>query len=110
TSLCESEPGFSAASGAFGATEANTDYFRDARLLHGDTVDHVGGDHHAFGVSDDDELRLLSHGAQHVSETADVGFVERGVDFVQHAEGAGLEEEDADEEGERGEGFLATRE
>ena len=43
-------------------------------------------------------------------EAADVGLVERGVDFVEDAEGRGLELEDADEERERGEGFFSAGE
>ena len=38
----------------------------------------------------DDELREREKLAQHGREAADVGFVERGVDFVEDAERAGL--------------------
>ena len=47
---------------------------------------------------------------QHVGEPADVGFVERRVDFVEHAEGAGLVLEDADQQRERGERLFAAGE
>ena len=45
-----------------------------------------------------------------LGEAADVGLVERGVDFVEDAEGCGLELEDADEQRERGEGLFSAGE
>ncbi len=57
-----------------------------------------------------DELGGGAHVGDHLGEAADVGFVERGVDFVEDAEGRGLELEDADEEREGGEGLFAAGE
>ena len=73
-------------------------YFGHARLLHGDAVDHVSGSHHAFGVGDHHELRVTAHPAQHFGQTAYVALVQWRVHFVQHAEGAGLILEDADQQ------------
>ena len=60
--------------------------FGDAVLLHGDTIQHVGGLHGAPAVSDDDELRLIAHPAQVLGKPAHVGVIQRGLDLVQNAE------------------------
>ena len=74
--------------------EADRDVFRDAGLFHGDAVEGVGAGHGFLGVRDDDELREREEVAEDTDEAADVGLVERGVDFVEDAEGAGLAAED----------------
>ncbi len=95
---------------AVALAEVDADDLGDAGLLHGDAVDDVGLGHGALAVGDDDELGGLAHVGDELGEAADVGLVERGVDFVEHAEGRGLELEDADQQRERGEGLLSARE
>ena len=60
--------------------------FGDTVLLHGDTIQHVGGLHGAPAVRDDDELRLIAHPAQVLGKPAHVGVIQRGLDLVQNAE------------------------
>ena len=60
--------------------------FGDTVLLHGDTIQHVGGLHGAPAVGDDDELRLIAHPAQVLGKPAHVGVIQRGLDLVQNAE------------------------
>lgn len=91
-----------------GFVEVDADDFGDAGFLHGDAEDDVGFAHGAFVVGDNDELGVFAHFVDEAGEAAYVGFVEGGVDFVEDAEGAGLELEDADEEGEGGEGLFAA--
>ena len=50
-------------------------------------------------MGDDDDLGVFEL-PQHADETVDVGVVESGVDFVEHAEGAGTRTEDRQEEGD----------
>ena len=78
------------------------DHLRHARLLHRDAVNHVGGLHHPLGVRHQQELRLLAQRVQQVGEAADVGFVQRRIHFVQRAERARLELEDAHQQRQRG--------
>ncbi len=52
----------------------------------------------------------LAHVQEHAVETADVGFVERRVDFVEDAERARLETEHSDQERECRHGLFAARE
>ena len=58
----------------------------------------VATGHRLFGVRHDDELRPGQKLLQHADEPLDVGFVERGVDFVQHAERAGPTAEDCQQQ------------
>src|ERR1700686_3536692 len=95
-------------SGLRRGAEAYRNKFGDARLLHGYTVQHRGDAHGFLAVSDEDELGLDAHFFNQFGEAADVGFIERGVDFVEDAEGAGRILEDADQEGERRERFFST--
>ena len=60
--------------------------FGDTVLLHGDTIQHVGGLHGAPAVGDDDELRLIAHPAQVLGKPAHVGVIQRGLDLVQNAD------------------------
>ena len=53
---------------------------------------------------------VAAHLGDEAGEAADVGLVEGGVDFVEDAEGGGLELEDADQEREGGEGLFAAAE
>ena len=77
--------------------EINADNLRDARLLHSDAVDNVGLSHRAFTVGDYDELSGCAHVVDQLGETAYVGLVKRSIDFVENAEGCGLELEDSDQ-------------
>ena len=86
------------------------DELRHARLLHGDAVDDVQAVimRLEWVTMTNCVSRLMP--AQHVGESADVGFVQRRVDFVQHAERAGLVLEDADQQRQRSEGLFAAGE
>src|ERR1700730_9752277 len=92
------------------AVEVDADDLRDARFLHGDAVDHVGLRHRAFAVSDHHELCRRAHLVDQFGEAAYVGLVERGVDFVENAEGGRLELEDTDKKRECGEGLFSSGE
>src|SRR6185369_4326508 len=99
--------------GTYGRAASSVQLDRDqlghARLLHCHPIEAVG-DLHCFPiVCDDDELGVLLHAAQHLDEPADVGIVERSVDFVEQAERARLEAEHAEHQGDRRERLLATR-
>jgi hypothetical protein len=59
-------------------------------------------------VSDKYELGLHAHILYQLSEAADIGFVERGVDFVKDAERAGCVLEDANQQRERGQRLFAA--
>ena len=61
-------------------------------------------------MGNDDELRLVRHLANRVVETADVGFVKRGVDLVKHAERRRLDQEDGEKQRHRCEGLLTAGE
>src|SRR5512146_2222789 len=90
------------------AAELYAHNLRHTALLHGDAVDHVGGLHHALGVRNEQELRLLAQRVQQVGEAAHVGFVECCVDFVERTERAWLELEDTDEQRQRGKRLFAA--
>ena len=60
--------------------------FRHAVLLHGHTVQDIGGLHGAAAVGDDDELGLVAHPAQILCKAADIGIIQGGFDFVQDTE------------------------
>src|SRR5712691_7448303 len=96
--------------GGVAAVEVDADDLRDAGLLHGDTVDDVGLGHGAFAVGDDDELCGGAHVVDEFGEAAYVGLVEGSVDFVEDAEGRGLELEDSYQKREGGEGFFSSGE
>ena len=87
---------------------ADADGFGDAELLHGDAVDDIGAVHGALVVGDDDELAVGDEFVQHLEEAGDVRFVEGGVELVQHAEGAGFDHVDGEEQGDCGHAALAT--
>src|SRR6516164_9354086 len=92
------------------AFPADANKFRDARLLHCNAVEDATGFHGLAIVGDDDELCLRTHVANKAGEAANVGFVERGIDFVQDAEWARLVAEYSDEQRERGHRLFAPRE
>src|SRR4051794_10094867 len=61
-------------------------------------------------MRDDDELRAVREPAQDAEEAVDVQIVERRLDLVEDVERARLGEEDREQERERGQRLLATRE
>src|SRR5690606_586261 len=61
-------------------------------------------------MRDDDELRRLREFAHHVAKATDVGLVERGVDLVEEAKGARLDQENPENQANGGQGFLTARE
>ena len=71
--------------------EFDADDLAHAVFLHRHAVKHVGHADGALVVRDDDELRMLEEPLQHADEAVDVRFVERRVQLVQHAERAGLD-------------------
>src|SRR5712692_3915881 len=91
------------------SVQLNRDQLRDPGLLHGHAVKTVGDLHRLPIVSDEDELGVLLHAAQHFHEPADVGVVERRVDLVEEAERARLVLEEAEHERDGGERLLAAR-
>jgi len=70
----------------------------------------VGGLHGAGVVRDHDELRQVLKLGEQEHVAPDVRVVERRVHLVQQAEGAGLRQEDREQERHRHEGALARRE
>ena len=56
----------------------------------------------------DGELRVRHELPQYVTEAVDVGFVQGGIHFVQHAEGAGTTAEDGQQQGYAGERAFAA--
>ena len=61
-------------------------------------------------MRDDDELGVAAHLGDEAGEAADVGFIQRGIDLVEHTEGCGLELKRADQQRQGGEGLFSTRE
>jgi len=62
-------------------------------------IERVGHFHGAFVVRDGDELGAAAHLTDEAGEARHVRLVERGVDLVKHAEGAGLDQEGRKEQG-----------
>src|ERR1700733_13780070 len=102
--------GNGSASGLLLRSEADRHEFRDSVFLHGDAVEDRGDAHGFLAVGDENELSLNAHFFDQVGEAADVGFVERGVDFFGNEEGGGGAMEDAGQQGERGESFFSAGE
>ena len=90
--------------------EFDADQTADAAFLHSDAVKNVGGADGSFVVGDDDELGVLEEAFKDVEEAVDVGFVQRGVQFVQQAKGAGLDLVNGEEQGDGGHGLFAAGE
>jgi hypothetical protein len=88
--------------------EADGDLFRDAGFLHGHAVDGIGAGHGFLRMRDDDELRPGEEIREDLGEAVDVRFVERGIDFVEHAERAGAAAENRQEERHAGQGLFAA--
>src|SRR3990172_8807233 len=91
-------------------TESDRHYLGTAGLFHSDAVEGVGHLHGALVVGDDDELRAAAHLFEETGKARYVGLVERGVHLIEHAEGARLDEERREEQGDRREGPLAAGE
>ena len=70
----------------------------DAGLLHGDAEPGGGGLDGRWVVRDDDELGVLRAGFEHLDIALHVAAVERGVELVEDAEGAGLDLEKREQE------------
>src|SRR5258708_3225950 len=83
--------------------EPHRHQLRNPRLLHGHAVQHRRDAHGFLAVSDEHELRLDAHLPNKFGEAANVGFVKRGVNFVEDAERAGRVLEDPDQQREGGE-------
>ena len=60
-------------------------------------------------MGDDDELRLFGEFFQKLGKFVDVRFVERRLDFVEHAEGHGTEHQDGEQDGDRRQRAFAAR-
>ena len=88
--------------------EFDADQTADAAFLHSDAVKNVGGADSSFVVGDDDELGVLEEAFEDVEEAVDVGFVQRGVQLVQQAKGAGLDLVNGEEQGDGGHGLFAA--
>src|ERR1700730_2290201 len=84
--------------------------FRNARLLHRNTVKNGTHLHSLAIVRDYDELSLRAHLGEHLVKTPDVGFVQRRVHFVEDAERAGLVTEHGDQQCQRRERFFTAGE
>ena len=81
-----------------------------ATLRHRDAVQLMARLHGAFVVGNDDEVALIQEGHQRLAEALHVGFIERGVHFVEDAEGARLGLEDRHHQRNGGHRLLATAE
>ena len=88
--------------------EFDADQAADAAFLHSNAVKNVGGADGSFVVGDDDELGVLEEAFEDVEEAVDVGFVQRGVQLVQQAKGAGLDLVNGKEKGDGGHGLFAA--
>src|SRR5580704_4387066 len=91
-------PGFGLFGLGGGFFPADRDQLGDAGLLHGYAVEDRAHFHGFAVVGYYDELSLRAHFLEHFVEAAYVGFVQRGVHFVQNAERAWLIAENRDEQ------------
>src|SRR5687767_368190 len=80
------------------AGDAVGDYGADAGLLHGDAEPGGGGFDGGGVVRDYDELRVLGAVFEHLDVALHVAAVERRVELIEDAEGAGLDFEQREEE------------
>ena len=92
-----------------GLVEVNGNCFGDTLLFHGYAVEGVGESHGFLIVGDDDELRVDGHFLEHFLETDYVGLVQRGIYFIEQAEGAGSDFKYREHQGDGGHGFFPTR-
>ena len=84
-------------------------YAGDSLLVHIDAVNRIHGGHGLLVVGDDDELGVFREFFNDFVELFDVGIVQRGIYFVEDAEGSRLEQIERKEQGRRGQRFFATR-
>ena len=85
------------------------DDLRRAAGLHGDAEQAVAGLHRALLVADDEQLRSLAELGDEAEEAVQVDVVERGLDLVHHVERRRAAAEHGEQERQRGEAALATR-
>ena len=90
--------------------EAQREHLRDAVEVHRDAVDVVRDLHRPPVVRHHDELRLLRECLERLREAADVRLVERGIDFVEDAEGRRVHGQQREEQRDRRERPLAAGE
>jgi len=67
---------------------------------------------HRHGVVGDDQVTgvgLAHHGVEQVAEAIDIGIVERGIDFVEHADRRGIGQEQGEDQRDRGQRLFAAR-
>jgi hypothetical protein len=83
-----------------------------AAFLHGDAVEAVHAGHGHVVVGDDQEAGagFGDHVGEQGAEAVDIGVIERGVDFVEHADRGGVAAEDGEDQRQRGEGLFAAGE
>ncbi|GMR33950.1 hypothetical protein PMAYCL1PPCAC_04145, partial [Pristionchus mayeri] len=74
-----------------------------------DADESIGQLEHVVAQRDDDELRVLRTILDVVADDGDVSEVERRIDLVHHVQRSGPESMKSEDEGERGERFLASR-
>src|SRR5262249_18833423 len=66
--------------------QLHSDEFAHTAFFHGHSVENVCFRDRPFVVGNDDELALSDETIEHPHEPIDVAFIERRVDFVEHAE------------------------
>ncbi len=92
------------------SVQTEADRLTDAVVAHRDSIHGVGGLDGVAVVGDDDELDRLTQVQQLIAEATHVGFVERGVHFVQHGKGRGVDSQNGEDQGASGERALAAGE
>ena len=94
----------------FGLAQIHTHQLRHAALCHGDAEEAVHAGHGDRIMGDGDEARvgLLAHLFEEIAEAFDIVVVERGVHFVQHADGRRIGEEHREDERHGGQRLFAT--
>src|SRR2546427_8787220 len=80
------------------SVQVDRDELRQARLFHGDAVEHIRSFHRLPVVGDHQELRLAGQLPQDAQKPVDVRVVERRIHLVEDAEGARAEIEDGEEQ------------
>ena len=88
--------------------EFHGDDAADAFLLLADAIDEIRAGDGMLVVRDDEELRLDEEFLELFYEASDIGVVESGVEFVEHGEWGGLDEEDREEQRDGGHRSLTT--
>ena len=90
--------------------EFDGDTFGYAGLLHGYAVEDVGNAHGSLGVSDDNELAVSEELLNQGIKPLVVGFIQRGIDLIENAQGADLGTEDGKEQGHSSHGLFSAGE